>query len=105
MSDKGTPTIVPTIITQARTIREPIIRLDRDEARVAVAHMTAAVRPPMIAVTRLSLAAGGARRRARESRRPVVPSAFAPGTHPVSRCPAHHIRSIHEVLPLGQDAP
>ena len=36
---------------------------------------------------------------------PVVPSAFAPGTHPVSRCPDHHIRSHSRGSPLGQDAP
>src|SRR5580765_6629263 len=58
----GAPTMVPTIITQARTTREPIIRLDREEARVAVAHRTAEARPPRIAVTRLSLAGGGASR-------------------------------------------
>ena len=52
----GSPTMVPTIMTQASTTREPIIRLDRDEARVAVAHRTAAARPPRIAVTRSSLA-------------------------------------------------
>jgi hypothetical protein len=38
-------------MTHARTTLEPIIRLDREEARVAVAHRTAAARPPRIAVT------------------------------------------------------
>ena len=80
----GSPTMVPTIITQASTTRDPIIRLDREEARVADAHRTAAPRPPMIAVTRSSLRSG----RSGAGGRPVVPSRFAPGAHPVPRCPS-----------------
>ena len=40
----------PTSITQPMTTREPIIRLEREETRVAVAHSTAAPRPPMMAI-------------------------------------------------------
>ncbi len=47
----GRPTTTPTIITQARTTRDPSIRLERDEQRVAAAHNAAAPRPPMMAVT------------------------------------------------------
>ncbi len=42
----------PTTMTQPRTTRDPSIRLERDEQRVATAHSTAAPRPPMMAVTR-----------------------------------------------------
>src|SRR3954468_24172735 len=102
MRASGRPTIAPTIITHASTTRDPIIRLERDEARVAIAHRTAAPRPPMMAVTRPSLPGGGVRRRARlsgvvrECR--VLPSAFAPGALPVPCRPAYrhpHTRSFH----------
>ena len=46
------PTTQPMSMTQARTTLEPIMRLDRDDARVAEAHRAAAARPPRIAVTR-----------------------------------------------------
>ena len=39
----------PTAMTQPRTEIGPIIRLDRDDARVAMAHDMAAPRPPRIA--------------------------------------------------------
>ena len=48
--------MTPTTITQPRTTREPSIRLDRDEQRVAAAQSTAAPRPPMMATTRVSVA-------------------------------------------------
>ena len=48
--------MTPTTITQPRTTREPSIRLDREEQRVAAAHSTAAPRPPMMATTGVSLA-------------------------------------------------
>jgi hypothetical protein len=54
---RGIPTITPMTITQAMTTRDPSIRLDRDEQRVETAHSTAAPRPPMMAVTRPSVAA------------------------------------------------
>ena len=38
----GNPTATPTIMIQARTTREPSIRLERDEQRVAAAHSAAA---------------------------------------------------------------
>jgi hypothetical protein len=38
-------------IIQATVDEGPIMRLDRDEVRVEVAHMTAAPRPPRIAIT------------------------------------------------------
>ena len=47
----GRAMTTPTTITQPRTTREPSIRLERDEQRVATAHSTAAPRPPMMAVT------------------------------------------------------
>ena len=50
------------------TTREPIIRLERDETSVAVAHSAAAPRPPMMAITAASVAAGGRRRRAAHGR-------------------------------------
>src|SRR5260221_2063725 len=46
----GRPTATPTIMIQASTTREPNIRLERDEQRVAAAHSAAAPRPPRIAV-------------------------------------------------------
>ena len=45
------PTTTPTTITQPSTTREPSIRLERDEQRVAAAQSTAAPRPPMMATT------------------------------------------------------
>jgi hypothetical protein len=51
----GIPTMAPTTITQAITTREPIMRLEREEQRVAVAHSAAAPSPPMMAVTRPSV--------------------------------------------------
>ncbi len=53
----GRPTTVPMIMIQASTTREPIIRLERDEARVAAAHRMAAPRPPTIAITAGSVTA------------------------------------------------
>jgi hypothetical protein len=58
----GIPTITPTTITQASTTREPSMRLDRDEQSVDAAHSAAAPSPPMMAVTRSSVAAGPGRR-------------------------------------------
>ena len=99
---------VPIAMTQASTTSDPSIRLERDEQRVAADHRTAAARPPRIAVTGrvcrvagavVALVAGGG-----SGRGPVIPSAFAPGAHPVPRArrpsPTHQ-RSAH----LGQDAP
>ena len=47
----GKPTMTPTTMTQPSTTREPSIRLERDEQRVATAQSTAAPRPPMMATT------------------------------------------------------
>ena len=81
---------MPTIITQASTTREPIIRLERDEARVADAHRTAAPRPPMIAVTSTSVAV------------PTAPAASGDGRsaslcyHPRSRPALTSCRGAHD---------
>src|SRR6185503_14318737 len=45
----GSSAISPTIITHARTGPSPIIRVEREEHSVAVAHAKAAPRPPRIA--------------------------------------------------------
>ena len=47
----------PTAMTQPRTDHGPIMRLDRDDARVATAHEQAAARPPRIATIDSSLVA------------------------------------------------
>ena len=47
----GSVTTRPTTMTQARTELAGIVRLDREEQIVVVAHMTAAPRPPKIAST------------------------------------------------------
>ena len=51
------PRRTPTAMTQPRTDIGPIIRLDRDEARVAMAHERAAPRPPTIATIEASVTA------------------------------------------------
>jgi hypothetical protein len=48
----GRATATPTIMIHASTTRDPSIRLERDEQRVAAAHKAAAPRPPMSAVIR-----------------------------------------------------
>ena len=85
--------MTPTTITQPRTTREPSIRLDREEQRVAAAHSTAAPRPPMMATTGVSLAGPERRRPRGSSGRPVIPSAFAPGARSASRAVDHTLRS------------
>ena len=49
--------MTPMSITQPSTTREPSMRLEREEARVAAAHSAAAMSPPRIAVTRASVRA------------------------------------------------
>ena len=49
--------MTPMSITQPSTTRDPSIRLEREEARVAAAHSAAAMSPPRIAVTRTSVRA------------------------------------------------
>ena len=91
----GMPTMTPMSITQPSTTREPSIRLEREEARVAAAQSAAAMSPPRIAVTRASVTAArrvcGAAGTVGCPDRPVLPSAFAPGTHPVPRAVDHPI--------------
>src|SRR4051794_18821962 len=70
----------PTTITQASTENAPIIRLVRDDARVAIAQQRAAPRPPTIATTSgESDSAGAARYRGwahpATPRRPSMPDA------------------------------
>ena len=43
----------PTAITQPRTDNGPIIRLEREEASVAMAHDNAAAKPPRIAIVEI----------------------------------------------------
>ena len=87
---------------------EPSIRLEREEARVAAAHSTAAMSPPRIAVTRPSVtgcAAGLRRGRRPSGRRDRLcyhpPS--RPALTPCRRAVDHPTTS--EVAHLGQDAP
>ena len=90
----GMPTTVPTSITQARTTREPSMRLEREEQRVAAAHSAAAPSPPRMAVTlevwrlrRRLVRVDGGQRTGEAGGRAVIPSAFAPGTHPRAAAP------------------
>ena len=87
MTTSGNPTTAPTIMTQANTTRDPSIRLLRDEHRVAVAHRTAANRPPTMAVIEPVWGRRASRRRVGAGGRAVIPSAFAPGTHPRAAAP------------------
>ena len=105
----GSPTATPTIMIQARTTRDPSIRLDRELQSVAAAHSTAAPRPPRMAVIAVQC---GARAGA-----PWVPfvRAVASDTCATIRLRARRPCLVPradpkptdntEVCPRGQDAP
>ena len=104
----GRPTTTPTTMTQPRTTRDPSIRLERDEHRVATAHSTAAPRPPMMAVTRGSVAGRSSgrawRRVSRGARRCGTIRLRARRSSRAAR-PIDHLIRHNEVRHLGQDAP
>ena len=92
---------------QASTTRDPIIRLDRDEATVADAHRMAAPRPPTIAVTRRKCAGtSGPRSGTRSVRRGCATIRVRARRSPRAAVP-NDSQTIqrHEVRPFGQDAP
>ena len=94
--ERAAPTTSPTTMTQPRTDIEPIIRLDRDEARVAMAHDsggTEAAEDGHHAASVTSVVAGPRPTTVRASRGALLPSAFAPGARPAPRVPDDHIRT------------
>ncbi len=106
----GSPTRVPTTMTQARTTRDPIIRLEREEARVAVAHRMAAPRPPTMAITGRSVGLADRSAQATDGRSAVSGGSEGLWYHPPSR-PARDPRRgarrsryshHHEVHPLAK---
>ena len=93
-----------------RTTREPSIRLERDETRVAIGPQRRRRRGRQRWRSRRSVWRGGGGfavgqgRRGRGRVGAVVPSAFAPGARPC-RAPDRPTRSNVRFAHLGQDAP